>query len=337
MSVDSPEMESSWSQEYTAGFRCVMGLVLAVFVFCVAGAAHAEADGPVSGSASEQGSEEAEENRWGLEIGAGFLLHSQGQNVSIISSLDNPSYDPGLPPGPGNPEFITQPADGLVEPALAPGFTVEATVLSPALFEHEYAPSLFVHVGYENLLEDSFATFRSIKAYSPSDDPNVTARECEGGSDDSSCDISTGFDTAIESMWFLGVGVDLPTPVFEDRLRVRLAMDYLGQKWSDSDFNWERNTTVQGGARSQQRVDASFAGLTTHSLGLGVAALVDVYEWNDFQVRLFLDTRFSWILTDVDQDYTVNSDFGSFDISAGPDKFIAQAGGGLRIYWSPRW
>ena len=68
-----------------------------------------------------------------------------------------------------------------------------------------------------------------------------------------------------------------------------------------------------------------------------MAALVDVYEWKEFQVRLFLDTRFSWILNDTEQNYTVESEYGSFDIKAGPEKFIAQAGGGLRIYWSPRW
>ena len=335
--MDSPEMESSWSQEYAAGFRCAMGLVLAAFVFCGASVAFAEEGAVGSTPASEADSEENERNRWGFEIGAGFLLHSQGQNARIVGSLRNDNYDPGLPSGPTNPEFITKPLEGLVEPALAPGFTVEATVLSPALFEHQYAPSLFLHVGYENLLEDSFATFRSIESYSSSDRPNLTAEECEGGSDLSSCDISSGFDTAIQNMWFLGVGVDLPTPAFEDRLRLRVALDYLGQEWKGPDFRWERNTTLQGGARSKQSVEASFPSLTTHSLGVGVAALVDVYEWKEFQVRLFLDTRFSWILNDTEQNYTVESEYGSFDINAGPEKFIAQAGGGLRIYWSPRW
>ena len=142
--MDSPEMESSWSQEYAAGFRCAMGLVLAAFVFCGASVAFAEEGAVGSTPASGADSEENERNRWGFEIGAGFLLHSQGQNARIVGSLRNDNYDPGLPSGPTNPEFITKPLDGLVEPALAPGFTVEATVLSPALFEHQYAPQSFL-------------------------------------------------------------------------------------------------------------------------------------------------------------------------------------------------
>ncbi|MEE3328907.1 MAG: hypothetical protein VX252_16325 [Myxococcota bacterium] len=329
--MDSPEMENAPSANGVAGAQRVIGLVLAALVFWGASLSYAEEESVDSSAASTPAVEDVEEERrgFGLELGAGFLLHSQGMNANVREQLEDAS-NPGT--------FLPwEEVQGRVEPALAPGFTVEATVLSPALFSNKYAPSIFLHVGYENLLEDSFATFRAREGYSSSDTPNVTAEECEGGSDQSACDISTGLTTAIKEMWFLGVGIDLPTPIFEDRLRFRIALDYLGQKWENSEFEWERNTTLRLGERSRQRAEASFPGWTTHSLGVGASALVDVYQWKELQVRFFLDTRFSWILNDYERFYEVGNDFGNFQVHLGPEKFIAQAGGGIRIYWSPRW
>lgn len=335
MSVGSPEKENTVSRIGIGLAQWAMGLVVAMLLLVGASAVHAETENTGAGAESSS-SEEKQGDGFVLELGAGFLLHSQGQNASVIASIENP-------PGPA---AVPTPFEGRVEPALAPGFTVEAAVLSPPLFSHEYAPSVFFHVGYENVLEDSFATFRAIDSFSPSDIPNQVQQKCEDGVFDSACDIRSSIDTSIDSMWYLGVGFQVPTPIFEDRLKLRVALDYLGQKWGDTSFSWERNTQYptppppanQPPPPKSQKVDAIFSGVTTHALGFGTSALVDVYQWRSLQMRLFLDLRFAWILNDMEDEYNVESPgVGSFQVFVGPEKFIAQAGGGIRIYWSPNW
>ena len=298
--------------------RWAMAQIFAALLLFGSSAIHAETE---STDASAESSAEEKKPGFGLELGAGFLLHSQGQDAGVSS---------------GGTAI-----DGRVEPALAPGFTVDATVLSPPLFEHEYAPSAFFQIGYQNVLEDSFATFRGVAAYSPSDVPNVVAQECAGGADNSSCDIRSSIDTSIDNMWYLGVGFQVPTPIFEDRLKLRFALDYLGQQWGDADFSWSRTTNLpafQGGGQLKESVDASLPGVTTHALGFSTATLVDVYQWKGLNLRLFLDLRFAWILNDPGGDYSVSEPgVGDFQVLAVPDKFIAQAGGGIQVYWSPNW
>lgn len=397
--MDHPEIGNMPNENSAAGARWWTALFLASLLFLASFSAYAAADDIASAADGSSSAEKQQPERgWGIEFGAGFLLHSQGQDASVDATLERG----------GVPEETTQ-TPGRVEPALAPGFTLEATVLSPPLFSHKYAPSAFFHVGYQNLLEDSFATFRGIVSDNVSTDfPDERTDSCDiranegvydievGGNFERaetmekrgfSCDLTTGIDTAIEDMWFLGVGVEVPTPIFEERLKIRVALDYLGQRWADSSFNWKRSNNFRAcatrlsasgaipavggpnqqplinnnscflqdteppldpntnepfvgnsvGQRSQQVINASLPGWTTHSLGVGVSALVDVYEWKELQVRLFLDTRFSWILNDVENSYLVESDYGRFDVNVGPEAFIAQAGGGIRIYWSPRW
>ena len=84
-------------------------------------------------------------------------------------------------------------------------------------------------------------------------------------------------------------------------------------------------------------MSSSFSSATTHALGFDVSTLVDVYKWKEFQLRLYLDTRFAWILSDSGGDIVIPSEYGTFEVSTRPDQFIAQAGGGIRIYWTPHW
>ena len=361
-------------------------LILSALAFCLASSSiHADtADetGEIAPRTPEV-DDAKEREGWQFEVGAGFLLHSQAQSADV--SVDW---------APGQPDLSL--SNGRVEPALAPGFTLEATVLTPALTSHEYAPRLFVQAGYENLLEDSFATYRGFdsSALSGSGICNIPSEITVqvGGNPEAaipvpgldSCDSTTSIDTAIQDMWFLGVGVQVPLPIFEDRMKLRLGLNYLGQRWGDAKFSWSRSQTWgvctsrnyptaflpnalgvpyigtngqcvlltdpapvgpdvnwERGNRTQvaskDEVSSTFAGATTHALGINLSALVDVYQVGDFQLRFFLNTRFAWILNDSEAADVITSEYGTFNVSTSPDSFIAQAGGGVRIYWTPRW
>lgn len=382
--MQNPDMKNSRRVLGAAEAAWPRVLALAAFLFCVVNfpiyAETAETGEIAPRTPESDAADEREE--WQVELGAGFLLHSQGQTASVDVEWTDP-----------NPLTLS---GGRVEPALAPGFTLEATVLTPALTSHKYAPRLFAHVGYEVVLEDSFATYREFDSSQLSGQsicnvsPSVTVEI--GGNPETaipipglaSCDSKTDIDTSIQDMWFLGVGVQVPVPIFEDRMKLRIGLDYLGQRWGPSNFSWSRNQTwgvcasrnyatpflpaAPGvpyignnsqcvllteppnplpetlwprGNRTQvgtkDEVSSSFSGRTTHALGFDLAALVDVYEWKDFQLRLFLNTRFAWIVSDLEENSEINSEYGTFKVNVSPDRFIAQAGGGIRIYWTPRW
>ena len=379
--MQNPEIGNPPKANHVAKMPWPNFLAWAGVVFCLATSPiHAEtADtGEIAPRTPEVETTDEREG-WQFEVGAGFLLHSQGQTASVDAEWADPD-DPLNVSG------------GRVEPALAPGFTLEATVLTPGLTSHKYAPRLYARVGYEALLEDSFATYRAFDSSALSGQgicsPLPTLTVEIGGNPETgiaipgltSCDSKTDIDTSIQDMWFLGVGVEVPLPIFEDRMKVRLGLDYLGQRWGASEFSWSRSQTwgvctsrnyptaflnnvigvpvlgnnnscnlqtnpptipIQDGNRTQattkNEVSSSFSSATTHALGFDVSTLVDVYKWKEFQLRLYLDTRFAWILSDSGGDIVIPSEYGTFEVSTRPDQFIAQAGGGIRIYWTPHW
>ena len=242
--MQNPEIENPPKVDGVAKAAWPRALALAAVVFCVV-TSPIDADTADTGEIAPRTPEAEtadERGGWQLEVGAGFLLHSQGQSADVDVEWADPTDPLSL-------------SGGRVEPALAPGFTLEATVLTPALFSHKYAPRLFAHVGYEVLLEDSFATYRSFDSSALSGQsicnvsPSVTVEI--GGNPETaipvpglaSCDSKTDIDTSIQDMWFLGVGVQVPVPIFEDRMKLRIGLDYLGQRWGPTKFSWSRSQT----------------------------------------------------------------------------------------------
>ncbi len=357
-------------------FAVLMGTACLAF-FTGPAFAQAESQTPGEMAGSEASSDEtAQKNKegWGLEFGVGFVLHVQDMEASASADFD-PLTNPADPPE-GDPLNIS---NGTSDWAIAPGFSLDMTVLSPPLFEAKYAPRVFFQIGYQNLLEDSFTGYRDFQAGEGAGPCGVSAEYPNpggpgAGTDNAlyipstaSCDATTASNTSIQDMWYLGVGFQVPVPIFEDRAKFRLSFDYLGQKWGPQDFSFDRNSSYtvcygQGAFidpnnnncvrpntgpgpptrpgliqidQTKESVSGLGSSLTTHALGIGLKGLVDVYEWRGLKVRLFLETRFAWLLNDYEQTGTFETDLGSFNSTIRPSEFIAQGGGGVRVYWSP--
>ena len=352
-----------------------------------AGSAPVKAEGEeaneAAGSSGQPATEEVQPVQkpsrpgWEVEVGLGFVVHFQ-------DLAGDASVDWSIQPTPADPDCHEQGllacptlsfAGGRNDPALAPGFSLELVGLSPALWGARYAPRVFAHVGYQALLEDSPTAYRkySSEALSsascaipiqwpvPGQDQPGLSMPLTG-----SCDSSVKVDTSIDGMWYLGVGFEVPLPFFEDRMKFRLAADYLGQQWGPQRFSWERNKSWNvctgpnrylnsnnnckrslggppqfdpAGARIKvaqtDNINVVGPGGISHAIGTNLQALVDVYQWKQIRVRLFLETRFVWLIDDPDMELTVSVVDGLIRASVVPDTFIAQGGGGIRVYWAP--
>ena len=316
-------MQGRISRRLASGFW--VGTVLATILLLgslLGGATVAIAAEPGAGAA-EPGADAAETDgdgepakvvnsdneKWQPSLGMGFVLSYQDQAGSNSGGPDTIGFgDPGS-------------SDGMV----SPGFRFDASLASPVLCEKlcRHAPRFFVQVGTQLLLEDNFVAWRSIFTQS-----------------DSAITTETLVQSAVESQWYLGVGLEFLIPAGERDIRLRTSVDYMSQTLSASGTS--DSTTRTSGDTIETHLESPVAETTNHAVGVGVAAEADVYSWRDMRVSLFLETRFAWLM---DQN-TINlravnvgnpSDSAFSEFSVTPDAFIAQGGGGIRIRWVPVW
>ena len=315
-------MQGRISRRLASGFW--VGTVLATILLLgslLGGATVAIAAEPGAGAA-EPGADAAETDgdgepakvvnsdneKWQPSLGMGFVLSYQDQAGSNNGGLG--FLHPGT-------------SDSIV----SPGFRFDASLASPVLFESlvgPFAPRVFAQVGTQLLLEDNFVAWRSIFTQS-----------------DSAITTETLVQSAVESQWYLGVGLEFLIPAGERDIRLRTSVDYMSQTLSASGTS-DITSKPEAGVTLETHYESPVAETTNHAVGVGVAAEADVYSWRDMRVSLFLETRFAWLM---DQN-TINlravnvgdpSDPGFSDFTVIPGAFIAQGGGGIRIRWVPVW
>ncbi len=261
---------------------------------------------------------------WIPSLSIGFLMHVQDQDARVISGL-----------GANSANSTT---DGLA----SPGFRFDVSLATPALFESELEPRIFAQVGAQVILEEEFTAYRSIDSYSPGLSPPVPSAvigaNC-GISENpfdpiTGCTIRNRVETQINSQWYVGTGFQIVIPAWQRQVRLRTAVDYLGQSFS---MTGTTSRDIQG--RGETVYSSPVSSSTTHAVGASLQGDALVYRWRDLRVSLFLETRFAWIVSGGQQVFsTVDSDPANLTTySIEPDPFIAQGGGGIRFSWLPNW
>ena len=258
-------------------------------------------------------------DQWIPSLSLGFLMHVQDQDARVIGGL-----------GANSTNATT---DGLA----SPGFRFDAAIATPSLVESELEPRLFAQVGAQVILEEEFTAYRSIDSYSPA---NATFSEIalNCGVDPVNpilnCTIRNRVQSQINSQWYVGTGLQIVIPAWQRQVRLRTAVDYLGQSFSMSGTS---SRDIPG--RGETIYSSPPSSSTTHAVGASVQADALVYRWRDLRVSLFLETRFAWIVSGGETIFSTEDTSGNTltTYSIEPDPFIAQGGGGIRFSWLPQW
>jgi len=277
---------------------------------------------PGSGAAESTGTEANEDGTdlWIPSLTAGFVLHVQNQDAGVFSGLGSGSQ-------------------GTSDSMVSPGFRFDASIATPVIYESSWSPRLFAHVGAEMILEEKFTAYRSIASASF---PNQSVAEILAlcGQFTQNCTVETRVESKINSQWYLGTGLEFVVPLWQRQVRLRTAVDYLGQSLSMSGSSSVLLRALPGSAATEENYLTGNPSTKTHSLGVNLQADAQVYEWRDLRVGLFLETRFTWMLSG-DQVLLESRLDGTGPVgtvfSIEPDSFIAQGGGGIRLSWLPKW
>ena len=257
---------------------------------------------------------------WVPSLTAGFVLHVQEQDAGVFSGLGSGSQ-------------------GTSDSMVSPGFRFDASIATPVIYESDWKPRLFAHLGTQIILEEKFTAYRSIASASfpPQSIAEIFAT-C--GQFTQNCTVETRIESKINSQWYLGTGVEFVVPLWQRQVRLRTAVDYLGQSLSMSGTSSVLLRAGPGSPATEENYITGNPSTKTHSLGVNLQADAQVYEWRDLRVGLFLETRFTWMLSG-DQVLLESRLDGTGPVgtvfSIEPDRFIAQGGGGIRLSWLPKW
>jgi len=250
-----------------------------------------------------------ESELWAPSLSMGFFLHYQDQEASVLS-------------GPGS-ELTGGTGDEMV----SPGFRFDAAIATPVLFDVSFAPRLYAQIGTNMVLEDSFVAYRAISS------GGVAAAITE-----------VEMSSFLNSEWYAGLGLETVLPVWERRIRIGTAVNYVRQ-----DIGYDGKVTeTRRSATAPTEIrewEANGASITTQGVGFNVAVNARVWEWQDLRLSLFLGTRFTWLLDKGDSTFVAGQVSGPppaggpefVTFQGAPGNFIAQGEGGLRVTWHPRW
>lgn len=247
----------------------------------------------------------SDSDRWQPALGMGFLLSYQDQIGSN-------------PVGP----FAAASVSGSTsqDAMVSPAFRFDASVATPVLVESTFAPRLFAQVGTQLLLEEDYIAWRSLSAGSPFS--------------------STLLTTTIDSQWYAGAGLEFLIPAGQRKIRLRTAIDYVGQTIS-ANARADRKVKLSSGGSVDTEWVAPTVNSTNHALGVGVSGEAAVYRWRNMRVSLFLEMRIAWLLEANEMRLTAvnagNPALTPSEFIVRPDSTIAQGGGGIRISWLPHW
>ncbi|HPG27716.1 MAG TPA: hypothetical protein PLW10_18925 [Myxococcota bacterium] len=291
-----------------------------------------------------------DEGRWALAVRGGVGIHLQGLDASVRGS----DLLPFIRTSPG---FVDNPAtvanEGFdVSIEGAPGDSAQTIEFRLGLrlyapedllpLPERGRPRLFVQAGIEKPLDDGFVALR----YDRNFDSGVSAlygtgrtvgEFCPDVPPTQACGYAARVNYDILLNWTVGFGADFTLPVWQDQFHLVPFVEYFGQAFeTDAAFSVTLTQSLQSDAR---RVIKSSTGPDyLHGISAGLGYEVDVYE-NDYgNIRIFLESRATWILNDREVRYgavnpTPTTNFSTADFMVRPSGFIVTTAFGLEFRW----
>ncbi len=320
-------------------------LALLSFGMCVAleTATAVEAD-------ADSGSDSDADSRWTPAFRVATGIHVQGLDGRIFGRdalpfLQGPS---GVPDDPGTTQmedfdFSTTSAPG--DSATTIEFRFDLRLYAPENLlplPDKFRPRLFVQMGAEIPLDDGFVAAR----YDANFDTNVRGELgaevsdfCPNTPTTRACTYAARTNFDIIANWSFGVGADFTLPVFEDQFHLVPYLGYFGQAYeSDSSFVVTLAQSISSSDVDQEISGASGTEIL-HGISAGLGFEVDLYKGDLIALRLFLESRATWILTDRETSYdgtnpTPITNFSSADFLIRPSGFIVTQSAGLEVRWN---
>lgn len=359
MNRESPAGMSSVSRSFlmegrvrAVAFRRFAPLLLILVSFGLCGplgtATAAEAE---TASDLDSGADLDKDSRWtpALRVGAG--IHVQGLDGRIFGRdalplLQGPSP---LPDDPGTSavedfDFSTTSAPG--DAATTIEFRFDLRLYAPENLlplPDKIRPRLFVQMGAEVPLDDGFVAAR----YDENFDTRVTALYgaaldvsdfCPNTPSTQACNYAARTNFDIIANWSFGVGADFTLPVFENQFHLVPYLGYYGQAYeSDSSFVVNLAQSIAS-SDVKQEISGTSDTEILHGVSAGLGLEVDLYQGDLIALRLFLESRATWILSDREASYdgtnpTPITNFSSADFLIRPSGFIVSQSAGLEVRW----
>lgn len=290
---------------------------------------------------------EADDSGWVPAFRVGPALHIQGLDGSVNSPdslpfLQGPSGVPDNPNTPANEGFNVSPQGAPGDSAQTIEFRFGLRLYAPEdliPIDDELRPRLFLQVGAERPLDDGFVALRYDQTFDNSVSQLYGAGRTVGefcpGTSPQACAYAARVNFDILANWSVGLGADFTLPVWEDQFHLVPFVEYFGQAFeSDSEYSLTLSRTNQSDSKTTIQSESDTEIL--HGIAAGLGFEVDVYETSWYALRLFLESRAGWILSDREVRYdgtnpTPTPNFNTADFMVRPSGFVVTTGGGIEI------